>query len=273
MGSSDTNAELLGVACELARLGADTARALLGNVAVERKDDDTPVTEADHRAQSAMIDYLAAKFPSHSILVEERVDEPNRHAPIGQSDYCWVIDPIDGTRNFARGQSMFATSVGLLHCGVPAVAAILDASSGRLYSAMRGRAAFCDDQPIRMRNRPLTSDTVLFVSSFRARQQPPAVAGWMRRFLFRNLGSICIHSAWLAAGFADGAYAPECKLWDLAAGALLIAEAGGVLTDVTGRDLWPIDVATYRRDDIPILAGTPTMHAELIRTLEENGRE
>lgn len=263
------NGEFLDTACELARLGARTAAELLGRVSVSRKDDDTPVTEADHRVQAAMLDVIAARYPSHAVLVEETVADPVRHTSIAASDFCWVIDPIDGTRNFARGISMYATSVALLHCGEPVAAAIFDASAGRLYSASRGGGAFREDEPLRMEDRAYSSDSVLFISSFRRRTPPPVIASWMQTYLFRNLGSICMHFAWLAAGFADGAYAPECKLWDLAAGALLVSEAGGRLSDPIGGPLWPLDVGRYGGEDLPMISGTPTMHAELVRSLSE----
>ncbi|MBX3394406.1 MAG: inositol monophosphatase [Phycisphaerae bacterium] len=266
---SGGNAEYMEMACELARLGARTASGLLGRVSVTRKDDDTPVTEADHLVQAAMLDVIAAQFPGHAVLVEETVADPVRHTAIAASEFCWVIDPIDGTRNFARGIPMYATSVALMHRGEPLVAAIFDASTGRLYSALRGGGAFREGDPLRIEDRAYSSDSVLFISSFRRRTPPPVIARWMQTYLFRNLGSICIHFAWLAAGFSDGAYAPECKLWDLAAGALLVSEAGGRLSDPAGGPLWPMDVARYGGEDLPMVAGTPTMHAELVRSLSE----
>ncbi|HWL94320.1 MAG TPA: inositol monophosphatase [Phycisphaerae bacterium] len=262
--------DLLSAARDLAQLGGNTARALLGSVSVERKQDNTPVTEADHRVQAAMLAVIAQCFPTHSIIVEESVPHPERHTAIRSAEYCWVIDPVDGTRNFARGSTMYATSVGVLLAGEPIVGAIYDASTGRTYSAVRGGGAYCDGQPIRVTSHANPADTTVLLSSFRRRPMEKAVAGWMNQLLYRNLGSLCLHLAWVAAGYADAAYAPECKLWDLAAGSLLIEEAGGVVTDVAGQRIWPMEINAYRGEDIPILVGAPAMHEQLLESLRND---
>lgn len=270
MASADDYSEFELFARELARLGASTAQSMMGTVTVSRKQDNTPVTEADHRVQAALLDVLASRHPRYAILVEETVADPEQHAAIANSEYCWVIDPIDGTRNFARGLNVYAISIGLLHRGNPVAAAMFDASSGRVYSATRGGGAHIDGETIHMEDRDLSPDTVLLISSFRRRRPPDMVANWMGRFIFRNLGSICVHFTWLAAGYAEGAYAPECKLWDLAAGALIVAEAGGRLSDVFGRSIWPIDLDAYNGEDLPIIAATPTMYEHLISSFSES---
>lgn len=255
------------VACELARRGAEAAQPCFGKVAADRKADDTPVTEADRAAQRAILEVLADRFPSHGVLAEETLDRPEHHAPPGSTDYCWVIDPLDGTRNFVRGVAVYATSVALLLNNEPVAGAVHDATTGRVYSAALGGGAFCDDQPMRLDDRPLDADTTVMISSFRRRRIPKTVRCWLDRYLFRNQGSLCLHLVWVAAGLADAAYALECKLWDIAAAALIIREAGGLVTDHSGGPLWPRDPARYHEEDIPILAGTPTMHTRLLASL------
>lgn len=269
MASDEFHRELLETTRDLARLGGDTARRFLGNVSVSRKLDSTPVTEADHAVQEALLDVIARRHPAHSIIVEETVHGPDRHRSVEEAEYCWVIDPIDGTRNFAAGVSVYSTSVCVMRGGSPIAGAIHDATSGRVFSAGAGVGAFCDDRPIALRPLPAESDCVVFVSSFRRKPAPAAVKGWMDRYLFRNQGSLCIHFAWIACGSGDAAYAPECKLWDLAAGALLVHEAGGVITHADGRALWPMDLSSYEGGDIPVLAGSAMLHAELLKNLTQ----
>jgi myo-inositol-1(or 4)-monophosphatase len=254
-------------ACRLARLGADEARRYFGRVVISRKGDDTPVTEADHAAQGAILDVLADEHPTHAVVTEEFVARPERHAACAAAEYCWVIDPIDGTRNFGRGVNIWSTSVGVLRDGRPVAGAVHDATAGRTYSAAAGAGAFCDDQRMVLGDRALDSDTTVAFSSFRRRPIPPVVRGWMDHYLARNFGSLCLHLAWVSAGLVDAAYALEAKLWDLAAGSLLIEEAGGVITDHQGGAVWPVDVAHYAAEDVPILAGTKLMHARLIPDL------
>lgn len=254
-------------ASELARIGGETARRYFGNVKVVRKADDSPVTEADHAAQDEILRILSERYPAHAIVGEETIARPDRHAEIADAKYCWVIDPIDGTRNFSRGANIYATSVAVMDEQGPLAGAIYDATSESIYSAARGGGAFADERPMALRARPIDSDTNVMVSSFRRTKMPPPVREWMDRFLFRNYGSLCLHLAWVAAGLGDAAFSIECKLWDIVAGALIITEAGGVVTDQLGQPIWPMDVAAYAGEDLPILAGSASLHAELLRSL------
>ncbi len=254
-------------ACELALAGGRTAAELFGKVGVSRKADDTPVTQADHAAQEAILSALARRHPSHAILVEESVAHPHRHAALADAEYCWVVDPIDGTRNFSRGVRLYATCVAVLHAGQPVAAAVHDAATGQVYWAVLGGGAFCGGAPIRCPDRPIDADTAIAVSSFRHKPVPSVVRHWIDRYLFRSLGSVCLHMVWVAAGLVDATYALECKLWDIAAGALLIEEAGGRITHHDGSPLWPKDLAAYQLEDLPILAGTPVLHATLLADL------
>lgn len=251
----------------LAQIGGQTAAKYFGKVVATRKADDSPVTVADHAAQEAILSALAHRHPSHSILVEEDVVRPDRHAALMASDYCWIVDPIDGTRNFSRGVRVYATSIAVLHEGRPVAAAIFDATSEVVYSASLGGGAFRGPDRIQLSDRPIDHDTTVAVGSFRRRAVPRAVRGWLDHFLLRNFGSTSLHLAWVATGLVDAAYSAECKLWDIAAAGLLIEEAGGIVTDHAGRLLWPVELGGYGGQDLPVLAGTATMQSHLLATL------
>ena len=254
-------------AIECACLGARIARPYLGRVSVSRKPDRSPVTEADHAAQAGILDCVAKRFPDHAVIVEEVLAEASRHAPVDDAEYCWVVDPIDGTRNFAAGLPIFAVSVAVMHAGTPVAGAIWDATSDAVFSAQLGGGAFRHETRLTPCDRPIGPDSNVAISSIHHRPAPAPVHQWIDRFVHRSVGSVCLHLAWVAAGIVDAAFAIECKLWDVAAGALLISEVDGVVTDPAGRSLWPMDLARYDRGDLPVLAGTPTMHAELLSTL------
>jgi myo-inositol-1(or 4)-monophosphatase len=261
------NQELCRTACDLARLAAAAVRPLLGQVRRDRKADDSPVTEADHLAQATILAELSRRYPDHAVLVEEVVQNPERHANVSRSEYCWVVDPIDGTRNFCRGVNMYAVSIGVLHQGRPVVGAVYDATRDGVFSAIVGEGARLDDQPLRLIDRAVSSDTTIALSSFRRRPVTPAVKAWMDRYLFRNVGAVALQLSWVAAGLIDATYSHECKLWDMAAAALIIAESGGMATRPDGGSLWPIEPTAYAGEDVPILAGTPTMHRQLLESL------
>ncbi len=252
---------------DLARSAGTIAKSYAGRMIVERKHDDSPVTDADHAVQAAIFDAIARTYPDHAVIGEETIRRPERHAKACDARYCWVVDPIDGTRNFARGAPLYATSIAVMDCGETIAGAIHEAVSGCVYSAGRKMGAFRDNDAIRVADRPFDTDTTVLVSSFRKRTMPNFVRAWMDAYNFRNVGSICLHLAWTAAGIAEGSYASECRLWDIAAGALLIREAGGVVTRGDGGPLWPIDVGAYDGGDVPILCGTPAMHARLLESL------
>jgi myo-inositol-1(or 4)-monophosphatase len=264
-----TPTELRATACELADLGVRTARLYFGRASASRKADDTPVTDADHNAQAAILDSLARRHPDHAVITEETIARPRQHAAVSAADYCWVIDPIDGTRNFARSVDLWCTSVAVLRGGRPIAGAICD-STGESYSAAAGQGA-CRHagSAIHLAPRPIGADTTIAISSPRRAGMLPAVHAWMERYLYRNLGSLCLHLVWVAAGLVDAAYASECKLWDIAAGSLLIEEAGGIATDHQGNPIWPVNVASHTGADLPILVGSPMMHARLLNDLRE----
>ncbi len=254
-------------ACEYARVGGMAALPYFGNVTAMQKADDTPVTQADHAAQAAILGAIAARSPQHAVICEEKIAQPDLHADKCDAEFCWVIDPVDGTRNFAKGIPMYACSVALMHDGRPLAGAIYDASTTRIYSAGRGVGMFCDNVRLQSHLYDEAADVTVLISSFRQRKSPPAIRDWMDEYLFRNQGSLALHLAWVAAGLADAAYAAESKLWDIAAGALLIEEAGRTITTETGASLWPIDVSHYKDENLTLLAAADGLHGKLLRSL------
>jgi len=259
--------EFLRFAESLARLGGGIARSYFGRVSATRKSDASLVTEADHAVQHAILSEIARAYPDHAVLGEETIARPEAHRAAAHAEYCWVIDPIDGTRNFARGVETYVTSVGLLHRGSPVAAALYDPPRDRLFAARLGGGATQDGRPLSTGDRPIDTDTTLALSTLNGRPLTPRIQRWMETFVFRNAGSLCMHLIWVAQGQCDGAYSTQAKLWDIAAAALLVTEAGGRVTDLSGHPLWPIDVAIYAGQDVPLIAATRTMHDRLIRSI------
>jgi len=249
----------LGLQSLAQRLEADR----LAEAVVERKRDDSPVTEADRAVQHAILREIERRHPDHAVYVEEHSSMTTRHAAVSASPYCWVVDPIDGTRNFARGMRMFATSVAMLVEGRPMAGAIFDANGSVMYSASAGGGAFADDRRLHVRDRPLGPDTTIAFSSFRRHPVPMGIRGLLDVVLFRNVGAACLHQVWVAAGLIDAIYAPDTKLWDIAAGGLIIAEAGGVVTDVAGRSCWPAALAGEHGSPCSIMAGAAGVYGVL----------
>lgn len=259
----------------MARLGGGLARDQIGQVLSERKGDRSVVTEADRAAQEAIFAAIAKQFPGHAFLGEE--SGSGTHCYRGGSDYCWVVDPIDGTRNYARGVECYVTSVGVMHEGVPVAGALYEPPRDRMFLAWRGGGAWLirdgeGASPRMMRlpglaDKPINPDTTIAVSTINNRPAIPQLREWIEKYIFRNAGSLCTHLIWVALGWVDGAFSQQAKLWDIVAGAVLVEEVGGRLTRPDGSPLWPVDPCAYPGVDMPLVAGRPTFHAELLRSL------
>jgi myo-inositol-1(or 4)-monophosphatase len=193
------------------------------------------VTEVDRQAENVIIDTLLKAYPKHAILAEESGTR-------GNSDYIWIIDPLDGTTNFMHAFPHFAVSIALQHKGVPQQAVIYDPMRQELFTASRGDGAYLNDRRIRVSKRkelkgallgtgfPFRegADIELFIRSLRALS--PFTAG------IRRAGAATLDLAYVACGRLDGFWEFGLKPWDIAAGILLIEEAGGVVKDMNGEE-------------------------------------
>jgi len=261
--------ELESTACELARAGGALARQRLGTATASRKADRTLVTDVDHAVQDLILETLGRRFPTHAVVAEETLRRPDRHAALGEAEFCWIVDPLDGTRNYLRGFPGFATSIAVARAGVPVVAAVYGPMTDQLYRAASGLGAWLGERRLGVRNEGSGRDTLLAVPSGRSRPLPRAVVRWLDKLVLRNIGSTALHLALVAAGALDAAFSHECGVWDVAAGWLLVCEAGGVVTDLAGQPLFPRNLADRAGDDVQFLAAGPRLHAELLGALSQ----
>lgn len=265
-----TNAQfdsLISAANDLARRGGRLALERLGKVQSSRKADQTIVTDADLAVQELIVGAVAEQFPGHAVLGEEARHDKHPLPSPDRAEFCWVIDPIDGTRNYFRGYPSFCTAVALLQDGRPIIAAVYDPLLDRLYHGGAGRGAFVNGQPLQVKDVPMHSNTLIGVPSGHTREMPPAVHLWMDRTNLRNTGSTSLHLAYVAAGWLDAAYAYECKIWDVSPGWLLVREAGAIITGADGAELFPTNPAAVAGKNLPFLAAGRSLHAELLATL------
>lgn len=253
--------ETAGICEQAARAGGAVLRRLQGKIQAREKAPADLVTEADLTSQQTIRDLLLAKFPDHGFLGEEDSGE----APISSSEYTWIVDPLDGTTNYVHGLDNYCVSVALRHRDEIVVGTVYDPTRDECYSAIRGEGAFLNGQ------RLTTSDTVqldkaLVAASFPARVQPDSPE--VRRFLevlyrcraLRRLGSAALNLCYVAAGRLDAYWATTVKIWDVAAGTLLVHEAGGI---VTALDSSPLDLDRPRF----VASSNSSLHAELISVL------
>lgn len=273
---------------QAARVGGTVARDAFGQTQkVRLKADQSEVTEADVAAQRAIIDYVRARRPRDRFLGEESTDNSAAvpasagamPAPSGDSGadvfdaVTWIIDPIDGTRNFIRQMPLFACSVAALRAGIPIAGAIFEPIPDVMYSARRGGGLCVNGKPYQPtpdeRQSATDAERKLYVGipSSRRDATKPLVLHAIENHVVRNFGSIALHLALVALGHLDAVVVGNAKLWDIAAGCLLVEESGGLVTAPAGAPLFPIDLARYTGEEIPILAATQAAYERLQREL------
>jgi myo-inositol-1(or 4)-monophosphatase len=246
----------LRLALALAREAGRQACALRGRSRIDWKGPGDRVTDADLATQARIVHGIRAAFPGDAIVAEEGL----AHDP-GDQEFVWVVDPLDGTNNFALGIPCFAVSIGILQDGRPQGGVIHDPSTGFTAWALRGRGAHAGKQAMVLRPHPLTAASNVSVRVPLDPTLAPALVGWLRRYKLRAFGSVALHLAYAALGAIDIVLDHKATLWDVAAGAALLLEAGGVVTDLEGQPLFPPGTAAYRGSPVPFLAGNPAAHA------------
>ncbi len=190
------------------------------------------VTKADKEAEEKIIEVIKAHFPDHSIVAEES-------GTSGSSDYVWFIDPLDGTKNFIHGLPMFSVSIGVsfkdeMIAGVVAVPTL-----NEVFSAEKGSGAFCNGEKIKVSERPFNEGLIATGFPFRGKEMLDEYLVCFKEVFFsvsgvRRCGSAAIDLAYTAKGIFDGFWELSLKPWDIAAGVLLIEEAGGFVSDFKG---------------------------------------
>lgn len=229
---------MLNIAVKAARRAGSVINRATRNLdvlAVRTKGVSDFVSEVDEEAERAIIDTLKAAYPDHAILAEES-------GAAGRSDYVWVIDPLDGTTNFLHGFPQYAVSIALLHRSVPTQAVVYDPTRNDLFTASRGRGAFLNDHRIRVSRRSRLSEALIGTGfPFRQLVHVDPYLAILREVLqksagVRRPGAASLDLAYVAAGRLDGFWEFGLSPWDIAAGALLIIEAGGLIGDLEGND-------------------------------------
>lgn len=231
--------ELLQTAVDAARAGAGVLRRYFRSAAlrVDIKGEHDFVTQADRESEAAVVSVLRQRFPEHRIVGEEGGASAG-----GSGEYQWLIDPLDGTTNFLQGLPIFAVSIACRRGEDLLAAVVHDPIADIWFTATRGGGAFRDGERLRVSDRPGLAGAFLATGfPFRARGALDTyLAGFRDVFLrsraIRRCGAAAIDLAHTAAGVYDGFFEFRLSPWDVAAGALLIREAGGALCDLDGGD-------------------------------------
>jgi myo-inositol-1(or 4)-monophosphatase len=225
------------------------------------------VTIADTEAEKAAVTFIRASCPDHDFLAEE-----NKYPPQG-SDFIWVIDPLDGTTNFACGLPLFCASVGLIHKNEVIAAAIYDVTRDELFYAQKGKGAFLNRRRIRVNAAPSLKEALLITGFFydRGRDMVETLEQ-IKRFHFKNalgirrLGAAALDMCYVACGRAAGFWEFRLNPWDFIAGKLIVEEAGGKVTGQHNKPV-PLTEKTY------IVASNTRIHKAMLSVINDTGKK
>jgi len=261
---------MLELAKRLAKEAAGFSLPHAGRAIAQPKSDRTVVTAIDHEIQERIVGAIAAAHPDHAVVAEESLRHPEVHVDRRSARYCWVIDPLDGTRNLVAGFPCFATSIAVLERGWPIAGVIYEHNLGHCYVAVRGSGATLNEKPLAIAEPPLDEDLLIGVASTKDRLSVDVVRHWVAApgLICRNIGAAAVHLAMVASGALAAAFCKPCKIWDVAAGGLLVLEAGGVITTPFGDPRLPFDLTADPYADIPFLAGARNVHAHLLARIK-----
>ena len=224
------------------------------------------VSEVDQAAETAIIEILLQAYPQHGILAEES----GREHGAKHSEFVWIIDPLDGTTNFLHGFPVYAVSIALAFRGQVQQAVVYDPTRNDLFYASRGRGAYLNDRRLRVSKRTRLSDSLVgtgfpfrrgdsfqrYVKMFETVMQNCAGV--------RRPGAAALDLCYVAAGWYDGFFETGLNPWDMAAGSLMITEAGGLVGNFTGESDF-----LYQRE---VVAGNPKVYAQLVTLLAPHTR-
>ena len=230
----------------------------LDHLIVTKKSHADYVSEVDRAAEQAIIQTLQEAYPTHAILAEESGAQ-------GDSEYLWIIDPLDGTTNFLHGYQQYSVSIALQHNGVLTQAVIYDPTKNDLFTATRGRGAYLNDRRLRVSKRKELADCLIGTGfPYTKFDHLDAYMNILREMMqktsgLRRPGSAALDLAYTAAGRYDGFFETGLKPWDMAAGCLLITEAGGLVGDLQGNDSF---LKTGH-----ICAGNPKIFAQMLQVI------
>jgi len=254
----------LSVAKKVARTAGQYLLEFKGKIASESVDEKARndfVTFVDHHSEKLIVETLHTHFPEHKILAEEGSQKTS------QNEYRWIIDPLDGTKNYIQDIPIFCVSIALEYKGEIILGVVYDPVHDELFSAETGKGAFCNEKKIRVSKRPIGESLIATGFPFKYKNYLPQYLQCFEEIFLhcsgmRRCGSAAIDLCYTAMGKFEGFWELGLSPWDMAAGSLMIQEAGGIVTDFWGKN-------DYLTNGF-IIAGSKNVHKQLERIVKNH---
>ncbi len=256
--------KMLETAIVSARLSGQHAMEEMNYLKVSVKNNSELVTQADSRCQKIIIDRIKEMYPDHGFIGEEGANGGiYKVNPRNSGEIWWVIDPIDGTNNFAHQIPVFCVSIAAFFEGKPVVAVIFDPSCDQMYTAVIKGDAQCNGRKISVNDEDITPFSSIGLDSHFDSGIPQWAQKCMMQTRFRNFGSAALQLAYVARGGLIATIEGYVKLWDIAAGVLIGEQAGAIITNFKKEPIFPVNLQKYDGEKMPVIAANPIVHTKI----------
>jgi len=260
---------MLETAIVAARLAGQRAMEEINFIKASVKNSRELITQTDIRCQQIIVERIKETYPDHGFIAEEGAEgKIFKQPPRGDEPIWWVIDPIDGTNNFAHRILLFTVSIAAMYQGEPIVGVIFDPATESMFTAVKGGKVQLNGRKITASEEAMDAFSSVGLDS----HFDDGVPGWaceiIRRTRFRNFGTTALHLAYVAKGSLVAAIVSAPKLWDIAAGALIAETAGAVVSDRQGHKIFPVDLDGYQGEELQVMAANKKVHAEILKLLK-----
>jgi len=261
---------MLETAIVAARLAGQRAMEEINFIKVSVKNGNELVTQADAQCQQIIIDRIKQIYPDHGFIAEEgEQGKFFKQQPRTAEAIWWVIDPIDGTTNFAHGMDVFVVSIAAMYQGEPIIGVIFEPATESTFTAVKGGQAQLNGRRITANKQEMDEFSSVGLDSNFDSDNP--VQGWvceiMQRTKFRNLGTAALQFAYVAKGSLVATVNSRAKLWDIAAGAVIAEMAGAIVSDWQGEKIFPVDLDEYKGGQFKAIAANRKVHRQILGLL------
>jgi myo-inositol-1(or 4)-monophosphatase len=227
------------------------------------------VTQADARCQQIIIDRIKETYPDHGFIAEEgEQGKIFKQPPRSAEAIWWVIDPIDGTNNFAHQMLLFTIAIATMYKGEPIVGVIFEPATDSMFTAVKGGEAQLNGRRITAAKEPMNEFSSVGLDSHFDNGVPGWACEIIRRTRFRNLGTTSLQMAYVAKASLIATIVNTPKLWDIAPGTVIAEAAGAIVSNWQGEKIFPVDLDSYEGSEFRTIAANKKVHAQIVELLK-----